>query len=129
MIRKAVAIVLLLFAPTVNLLPSGACLGNRLPGGQFTMEGTASDEDYGRWVGLTLGLCLVRNYSICVGTVQQIVGPEPSADYVERRKQCYSKVVIAVDEWLYREPQHWTQRLRLDNAPMLMTRAFGTEFQ
>src|SRR5262249_18772223 len=36
---------------------------------------------------------------------------------------------IAVDEWLYREPQHWTQRLRLDNAPMLMTRAFGTEFQ
>src|SRR5262249_43518805 len=34
-----------------------------------------------------------------------------------------------VDEWLYQEPEHWTQRLRLDNVPMAMTRNYGTEFQ
>ena len=129
MIGRPVVIVLLLFAPAVRCLPSGASIGHLPSCGRFITEGSASDEGYGRWVGMKLGLCLIRDCSICVGTLQQVLGPEPSSDSAERRKQYYSKVVIAVDEWLYRKPEHWTQRLQLDNVPMAMTRYFGTEFQ
>src|SRR5215831_7852506 len=127
MVKGRTIFVLLLFAPIAR---SRACVAPTeclLTAGQVK-EATASDEEYGRWVGSTLGLCLIRDCRILLGTLQEVAGPEPSPDYVERRKQYYSKVVITVDEWVRREPEDWTQTIRLDRVPMEMTRFYGTEF-
>jgi hypothetical protein len=84
--------------------------------------------NYDSWVGWTLGSCLISDYSVFIGTVRELSGPDQQPTKSAGPKSLfYSRVRIKVDEWLYGEPQQSRPVLKLDHVPFITGPVINSE--
>lgn len=101
--------------------------GNGLRQSNLVAEGMPSNQDtfYESQIGWHLARCLLRDCSIFIGTVEEIIEPKAQPGEVGAKNSSYVEVGVRVDQWLYGKPVDWKPQLRLEHVPAALSRANG----
>jgi len=88
----------------------------------------ASDYEYR--TGRRLADAVIRDASIVVGTVYQVVGPNGSrSPDLNERALSYEKVTLGIDEWLTSQPKAALPEIELKRVPLVMGIQYGSQWK
>ena len=88
----------------------------------------ASDYEYR--IGRRLADAVIRDASIVVGTVRQVVGPDGNrSPDLNERALSYEKITLGVDEWLTGQPKAALPEIELKRVPLVMGIQYGSQWK